>query len=105
LRQLNGGNRGTAASVGVIRNVPTPTKASRRRSPGNAAASTPCAMRSAHAGKSSRRVVSALMATAFAQDSAEAAKAQWRKVADQLRPKLPKLARFMDETETDPRLH
>jgi hypothetical protein len=29
----------------------------------------------AHAGKSSRRVVSAFMATAFAQDSAEAAKA------------------------------
>ena len=37
----------------------------------------------AHAGKSSRRVVSAFMATAFAQDSAEAAKAQWRRVADQ----------------------
>ena len=38
----------------------------------------------AHAGKSSRRVVSAFMATAFAQFSAEAAKAQWREVADQL---------------------
>jgi transposase-like protein len=55
----------------------------------------------AHAGKSSRRVVSAFMATAFAQDSAEAAKAQWRRVADQLRPKLPKLAAFMDEAEDD----
>jgi putative transposase len=55
----------------------------------------------AHAGKSSRRVVSAFMATAFAQDSADAAKAQWRRVADQLRPKLPKLAAFMDEAETD----
>jgi putative transposase len=55
----------------------------------------------AHAGKSSRRVVSAFMATAFAQDSAEAAKAQWRRVADQLKPKLPKLAGFMDEAETD----
>ena len=33
--------------------------------------------------------------------SADAAKAQWRKVADQLRPKLPKLAAFMDEAETD----
>jgi transposase-like protein len=33
----------------------------------------------AHAGKSGRRVVSAFMATAFAQDSAEAAKAQWRR--------------------------
>ena len=55
----------------------------------------------AHAGKSSRRVVSAFMATAFAQDSADAAKAQWRRVADQLKPKLPKLALFMDEAETD----
>ena len=55
----------------------------------------------AHAGKSSRRVVSAFMATAFAQNSAEAANAQWRRVADQLRPKLPKLAAFMDEAEDD----
>jgi transposase-like protein len=55
----------------------------------------------AHAGKSGRRVVSAFMATAFAQDSPDAAKAQWRKVADQLRPKPPKLALFMDEAEAD----
>ena len=55
----------------------------------------------AHAGKSSRRVVSAFMATAFAQDSADAAKAQWRRVADQRRPKLPKLAGFLDEAEDD----
>ena len=50
----------------------------------------------AHACKSSRRVVSA-----FAQDSADPAKGQWRKVAGQLRPKLPKLSGFMDEAETD----
>src|SRR3954467_13104814 len=55
----------------------------------------------AHAGKSGRRVVSAFIATAFAQDDAEAARTQWRKVADQLRPKLPKLAGFLDEAETD----
>ena len=55
----------------------------------------------AHAGKSGRRVVSAFIATAFAQDDAGAAKAQWRRVADQLRPKLPKLATFLDEAETD----
>jgi transposase-like protein len=55
----------------------------------------------AHAGKSGRRVVSALIATAFAQEDADAAKAQWRKVADQFRPKMPKLACFMDEAETD----
>ena len=55
----------------------------------------------AHAGKSGRRVVSAFMSAAFAQDDAEAAKAQWRKVADQLRPKLPKLAGLLDEAEID----
>ena len=55
----------------------------------------------AHAGKSSRRVVAAFMGTAFAQDSADAAKTQWRKIADQLRTTLPKLGRFMDEAETD----
>jgi putative transposase len=55
----------------------------------------------AHAGKSGRRVVSAFIATAFAQDDAEAGRAQWRRVADQLRPQLPKLAVFLDEAETD----
>ena len=39
----------------------------------------------AHAGRGGWRVVSALfIATAFAQDDAEQAKAQWRRVADQL---------------------
>jgi len=55
----------------------------------------------AHAGRQGRRVVSAFIATAFAQDDAEAARTQWRRVADQLRPKLPKLAAFLDEAETD----
>ena len=54
-----------------------------------------------HAGKSGRRVASAFIATAFAQDDATAASAQWRRVADQLRPKLPKLAALMDEAEPD----
>jgi putative transposase len=55
----------------------------------------------AHAGKSGRRVVAAFIATAFAQDDAEMARAQWRQVADQLRPKIAKLAALMDEAETD----
>ncbi len=55
----------------------------------------------AHAGKSGRRVVSAFIGTAFAQDDAEAARMQWRRVADQLRPKLPKLAAFLDDAEVD----
>jgi putative transposase len=55
----------------------------------------------AHAGKNGRRVVSAFMATAFAQNTPAAARQQWRQVADQLRPKLPKLSALMDEGETD----
>jgi transposase-like protein len=55
----------------------------------------------AHAGKSGRRVVSAFVATAFAQNDADSAKQQWRRVADQLRPKVPKLAALMDEAEPD----
>lgn len=55
----------------------------------------------AYAGRSGRRVVSAFIATAYAQDTAEAASAQWRKVADQLRPTVPKLAQLMDTAEQD----
>jgi putative transposase len=55
----------------------------------------------AHAGRQGRGVAAAFIATAFAQEDAAAAKAQWRKVAEQLRPKLPKLAAFMDDAEAD----
>ncbi len=55
----------------------------------------------AHAGKSGRRVVSAFIATAFAQNTPETAKVQWRSVADQLRPTVPKLAALMDSAEED----
>jgi len=55
----------------------------------------------AHAGKQGRGVVSAFIGTAFAQPDAEAARKQWRQVADQLRPKVKKLAEFMDEAEND----
>jgi putative transposase len=54
-----------------------------------------------YAGRSGRRVVSAFIATAFAQNDADAARQQWRRVADQLRPKLPKLAALMDGAESD----
>jgi transposase-like protein len=55
----------------------------------------------AHAGKQGRGVVSAFIGTAFAQPDADAARKQWRQVADQLRPKVKKLAEFMDEAEND----
>jgi transposase-like protein len=54
-----------------------------------------------YAGRQGRRVVSAFVATAFAQDDAAAARAQWRQVADQLRPKAKQLATIMDEAEED----
>ena len=55
----------------------------------------------AHAGKQGRRVVAAFIATAFAQEDAEMARLQWRQVADQLRPKVAKLAALIDEAEAD----
>jgi putative transposase len=55
----------------------------------------------AHAGKAQRRIVSAWIGTAYAQEDAAAAHAQWRTVADQLRPKVPKLAAPMDSAEED----
>ena len=55
----------------------------------------------AHAGKTQRRIVSAWIGTAFAEADAPAAQAQWRTVADQLRPRVPKLAALMDAAEHD----
>jgi len=48
-----------------------------------------------------RRIVSAWVDTAFAQDDAAAARKQWREVADQARPRVPKLATLMDQAEAD----
>jgi putative transposase len=55
----------------------------------------------AHAGKTQRRIVAAWIGTAYAQEDAPAAHAQWRTVADQLRPKVPRLAALMDAAEED----
>jgi putative transposase len=55
----------------------------------------------AHAGKQGRRVVSAFIGTAFAQNDAALARAQWRQVDDQLRSRVPKLAALMDQAEAD----
>jgi transposase-like protein len=55
----------------------------------------------AYAGKTKRRVVSAWVGTAFAQDDADAARKQWRQVADKLRPRVSKLAALMDNAEAD----
>jgi transposase-like protein len=55
----------------------------------------------AHAGRQGRRVVAAFIATAFAQEDAETARSQGRQVADQIRPKVAKLAVLMDQAEAD----
>jgi transposase-like protein len=55
----------------------------------------------AHAGKTQRRIVSAWIGTAFAQDDAAAARKQWREVADQVRPRVPRLVTLMDDAEVD----
>jgi putative transposase len=55
----------------------------------------------AHAGKGQRQMVLAMINTVFAQESFEAAIAQWRTVADQLRSKFPKLATMLDRSEAD----
>lgn len=52
-------------------------------------------------GKSGRRVVSAFIPTAFTQDTAEAASAQWHAVADQIWPWVHKLATLMDDAGHD----
>jgi putative transposase len=55
----------------------------------------------AYAPKTQRRMVSAAIATVFAQETAATAHEQWRVVADQLRGKFPKLGALMDEAEND----
>lgn len=52
-------------------------------------------------GKGQRQMVLAMINTAFAQDTHDAAIAQWRVVADQLRGKFPRLAALMGKAETD----
>ena len=55
----------------------------------------------AYANKGQRQMVLALINTAFAQETPEAAHDQWRVVADHFRSKLPKLATLLDEAEND----
>ena len=53
----------------------------------------------AYANKGQRQMVFALINTIFAQETPEAAHAQWRIVTDQLREKFPRLAAMMDDAE------
>ena len=55
----------------------------------------------AHAGIKQRAMVAAAIRTAFVQESEEAARTEWRAVADRLRSKFPKLAALMDSAEDE----
>jgi putative transposase len=55
----------------------------------------------AHVPKGQHTVVAAAIRQAFLQPDADAARQTWRHVADQLRPRWPKLAALMDESEHD----
>jgi len=54
----------------------------------------------AHAGVKSRAMVAAAIRTAFVQETEEAARAEWRAVADRLRDKFRKLAELMEVPRT-----
>jgi len=55
----------------------------------------------AHVPPKQRPAAVAMLKTIFAQDTAEAAHAQWRQVADALRERFPKLAELMDGARDD----
>ena len=59
----------------------------------------------AHVGKTQQTMVASYIRTAFSQETEEAARAQWRKVAEGLRPKALKLAELMDAAEDDVLAH
>ena len=51
--------------------------------------------------KSAQAMVAATIRTVFAQPDAANAREQWRRVADNLRPRFPKLADLLDEAEPE----
>jgi transposase-like protein len=55
----------------------------------------------AHAGRRGRGVVSALPKTVFVQENQDAAREQWREVADQLRDRFWRLSKVIDGAEDD----
>ena len=55
----------------------------------------------AHVAKGQHTMVAAALRQAFLQADQPAARQTWRQVADQLRPRWPKLAGLMDDSEHD----
>ena len=59
----------------------------------------------AHVRTKQRQMVAAAISAVFTQESAEAARREWRSVADRLRERFRKLAELMDEAEHDVLAH
>jgi transposase-like protein len=55
----------------------------------------------AHVGKAQQSMASAALRQAFLQPDQASARQTWRHVADQLRPRWPKLGKLMDDSEDD----
>ena len=55
----------------------------------------------AHVPRRQHTVVAATIRQAFSQPDPEHAEATWRQAVDQIRPRWPKLAALMDESEHD----
>ena len=51
--------------------------------------------------KSAQQLVAATIRTVFAQPDAASTREQWRRVADNLRPRFPRLADLLDGAEAD----
>jgi len=59
----------------------------------------------AHVGPKQRPMVAAAIRTAFTQENQDAARQEWRAVADRLRDRFRRLAELMDEAEDDVLAH
>ena len=59
----------------------------------------------AHVGTKQRAMVAAAIRTAFTQETQEAAREEWRAVADRLRERFPKLGQLMNDAENDVLAH
>ena len=55
----------------------------------------------AHVPKGQQTIVAVALRQAFLQPDQDSARQTWRQVADQLRPRWPKLGKLMDESEDD----
>src|SRR5829696_43086 len=55
----------------------------------------------AHVGKAQQSMAAAALRQAFLQPDQDSARQTWRQVADQLRPRWPKLGKLMDDSEDD----